>query len=151
MVCGINHVEPHQNAKPSCMIGYITLGSNDLSRSGAFFDAVLGVLGAQRCRSEKHLIGWRFPSGGTKLFVLEPYDGLNASPGNGSMVGIQAANPSAVAAVHAQALACGATDEGAPGPRPYSHGFFAAYFRDPDGNKLNVFCFTDSPSARSTQ
>ena len=126
------------------MIGYITLGSNDLARSVVFFDAVLGVLGAQRGRSEPNLIGWQFPGGGTELFVLAPYDGGNARAGNGSMVGLYAGSPAAVAAVHAQAIASGAIDEGAPGPRAYSPGFFAAYFRDPDGNKLNAFCFTEA-------
>lgn len=132
------------------MIGYTTLGSNDLLRSGSFFDAVLGVLGAERCRSEPHLLGWRFPAGGTEFYVVAPYDELSASAGNGVMIGLHAATPAAVAAVHAQALACGGTDEGAPGTRPYSSGFFAAYFRDPDGNKLNAFCLvpTAEPAAR---
>lgn len=128
------------------MIGYATLGTNDITRSVAFFDAVLPLLGAQRCRSEPHLVGWRFPAGGAQLYVITPYDGREASGGNGCMVGLYAATPATVAAVHAQALACGGTDEGAPGPRAYGPGFFAAYFRDPDGNKLNVFCFTgDAP------
>lgn len=126
------------------MIGYTTLGATDLKKSAAFFDAVLGVLGAQRCRSDPHIVGWRFPGGGSELYVLAPYNGLEASPGNGPMVALFAKTPDVVRAVHATALACGGTDEGAPGPRLYSPGFFAGYFRDPDGNKLNAFCFVEA-------
>nr|WP_298688781.1 VOC family protein [uncultured Dongia sp.] len=129
------------------MIVYTTLGTNDLFRSAAFFDAVLGELGAERCRSEPNLVGWRFPKGGAELYVLSPYDGLAASSGNGPMIGLFAGTPSAVRALHAKAIACGGTDEGSPGPRTYSPGFFAGYFRDPDGNKLNVFCFTNAATS----
>ena len=58
------------------------------------------------------------------------------------MLGLHAASPSIVHSVYNKAIALGGLDEGKPGPRPYSQGFYAGYFRDPDGNKLNVFCFT---------
>ena len=70
-----------------------------------------------------------------------PFDGQPARPGNGVMVAIPVREPAQVQRLHAKALALGAPDEGAPGPRG-SGGFYAAYFRDLDGNKLNVFCMT---------
>ena len=124
------------------MIGYATLGVSDLQRSAAFYDAVLGVLDATRCRDQSNLIGWRFPSGGSELYILKPYNGEVAHPGNGPMLALLATSPNEVRAVYDRAMALGATDEGRPGPRNYSPNFYAAYFRDIDGNKLNVFCFS---------
>jgi catechol 2,3-dioxygenase-like lactoylglutathione lyase family enzyme len=124
------------------MIGYATLGVSDLQRSAAFYDAVLGELDATRCRDQPNLIGWRFPSGGSELYILSPYNGEVAHPGNGPMLALLAASPNACRAVYKKAIALGATDEGRPGPRDYSPNFYAAYFRDIDGNKFNVFCFS---------
>jgi len=124
------------------MIGYATLGVSDLQRAAAFYDAVLGELDATRCRDQPNLIGWRFPSGGSELYILNPYNGEVAHPGNGPMLALLAANPSTVRAVYMKAIALGATDEGGPGPRDYSPNFYAAYFRDLDGNKFNVFCLS---------
>jgi|CXWL01.1.fsa_nt_gi predicted lactoylglutathione lyase len=124
------------------MIGYATLGISDLQRSATFFDAVLGELGATRCREQANLIGWRFPGGGSELFILKPYDGGVANPGNGPMLALFAGSPSVVRAVYNKAIDLGGSDEGKPGLRTYSPNFYAAYFRDFDGNKLNVFCFS---------
>jgi catechol 2,3-dioxygenase-like lactoylglutathione lyase family enzyme len=128
------------------MIGYITLGASDLSAAAAFYDAVLGQLGATRSRSDSQLVGWRFPSGGSELYVLKPYDGNGAQAGNGPMVALYAGSRTLVEAVYAKAIESGASDEGKPGLRPYSVGFYAGYFRDLDGNKLNVFCFEHAKS-----
>ena len=122
------------------MIGYATLGISDLQRSAMFFDAILGELGATRCREQANLIGWRFPGGGSELYILKPYDGEATNPGNGPMLALFAASPNIVRAVYNKAIDLGGSDEGKPGPRPYSPNFYAAYFRDLDGNKLNVFC-----------
>lgn len=105
------------------MIGYITLGTNNLSAAAGFYDAVLGQLGATRSRSSADLVGWRFPSGGSELYVLKPYDGNTAFAGNGPMVGLHAGNRTLVNAVYAKAIECGGLDEGEPGPRQYSAGF----------------------------
>jgi catechol 2,3-dioxygenase-like lactoylglutathione lyase family enzyme len=125
------------------MIGYATLGSNDLKRSAAFFDSILSDLGGTRCRTEPNLLGWRFSTGGAELYVLTPYDGECAQQGNGQMLGLYATTTAIVHSVYEKAIALGALDEGQPGPRSYSPGFYAGYFRDPDGNKLNVFCFAE--------
>lgn len=83
------------------MIGYITLGTNKLSAAAAFYDAVLGQLGATRSRSSAELVGWRFPAGGGELYVLKPYDGNAAIAGNSPMVGLHTGNRTLVDAVYA--------------------------------------------------
>ena len=75
------------------------------------------------------------------LGVIRPFDGKPASVGNGVMVALVVDSPEKVQAVHARALELGGKDEGAVGPRGDS-GFYAGYFRDLDGNKLDVFCMT---------
>lgn len=124
------------------MIGYITLGTNDLARAANFYDAVLGELGATRTRQTPHSITWQIAPGQPALCLIKPYDGLPATRGNGAMVALYAATPDRVRSVHATAVAQGANDEGAVGPRDSVPGFYAGYFRDLDGNKLNVFCFS---------
>jgi predicted lactoylglutathione lyase len=72
--------------------------------------------------------------------VMAPFDKKPATAGNGAMVALAAADPAQVQALHAKALALGGKDEDAPGPR--GEGFYGAYFRDLDGNKLAAFCMT---------
>lgn len=119
------------------MIGYVTLGTQDLARAASFYDAIAAELGVARMLEFDHFIAWGDPGGRPGLGVTLPYDGLPASVGNGVMVALEAADPDQVARLHAAALAHGGSDEGAPGPR--GENFYAAYFRDPDGNKLNAF------------
>jgi predicted lactoylglutathione lyase len=119
------------------MIGYVTLGTNDLERAGAFYDALLAGLGAKRLFATKRFISWSSDAGTTSLSVMSPFDKNHATVGNGVMVALSAENKEAVEAIHAKALELGAADEGAPGDRGP---LYAAYFRDLDGNKLNVFC-----------
>jgi catechol 2,3-dioxygenase-like lactoylglutathione lyase family enzyme len=119
------------------MIGYVTLGTNDLARAGEFYDALLGQLGAKRLMEFPTGIVWGTP-GQPALSAMTPFDGNEATFGNGTMVGLAVASPEQVQQMHAKALELGARDEGAPGPRP--SGFYCAYFRDLDGNKLNFFC-----------
>ena len=126
------------------MIGYVTLGTNDLERGIAFYDAVLAVLGAKRLRRTDHSALWSTGPDRPALELIKPYDGREATVGNGVMVGLYAGTPEKVNEAHAQALVLGAKDEEAAGPRDYAPGFYAGYFRDPDGNKLNVFCFERS-------
>jgi catechol 2,3-dioxygenase-like lactoylglutathione lyase family enzyme len=120
------------------MIGYVTLGSNDLARAGAFYDALLAEIGAKRVMDFPTGIVWSIGPGAPALSVMKPFDGNPATVGNGVMVGLAAASPEQVRRLHARALELGGRDEGPPGPRP--SGFYVGYFRDLDGNKLNWFC-----------
>lgn len=120
------------------MIGYVTLGTNDIQRAAAFYDALLSELGASRAYGTERLVAWRFGSEGTLLVLNAPYDNGVANAGNGTMVALRVADTQTVDLLHSLALRLGAIDEGAPGPR--GKGFYAAYFRDLDGNKLNVHC-----------
>ncbi|MEO0462786.1 MAG: VOC family protein [Pseudomonadota bacterium] len=125
------------------MIGYVTLGTNDLPRAAAFYDAIAKHFGVGRMMEFDTFIAWG-ESGGEMggapgIAATLPYDGEAASVGNGTMVALQVETPEAVQAIYETAMAQGGADEGGPGPRG-DDGFYAAYFRDPDGNKLNVFC-----------
>lgn len=122
------------------MIGYLTIGTNNLERATAFYDGLLSGIGAARAFQTDELTAWGFGEGGTLFTVTKPFDKNEATVGNGVMVALSAENPEAVDMLHAKALELGATNEGDPGPRGKS--FYAAYFRDLDGNKLNFFCYT---------
>jgi predicted lactoylglutathione lyase len=119
------------------MIGYVTLGSNDLKRAAVFYDALLSELGAKRFMETESFIAWAVRPDLPGLSVTKPFDGKPASVGNGAMVALAANSKEKVDALHRKALQLGGTDEGAPGPR--GEGFYAGYFRDLDGNKLNCF------------
>jgi catechol 2,3-dioxygenase-like lactoylglutathione lyase family enzyme len=122
------------------MIGYVTIGTNDLPRAAAFYDALLAEIGAKQIWSYERGIAWGVARDKPGLGVMKPFDGKPATVGNGVMVAIAVDSREKVDRVHARALELGASDEGAAGPRG-DGGFYAGYFRDPDGNKLNVFCF----------
>ncbi len=128
------------------MIGYVTLGTNDLPRAAAFYDKVAASLGYGRMMEEGEFIAWGdFESGTAGLAATKPFDGEAASVGNGTMVALMVDSPDKVKDVYDIAIAEGAQDEGAPGPRG-EDGFYAGYFRDLDGNKLNVFCMVPPAS-----
>ena len=120
------------------MIGYVTLGTNDKARATAFYDALLGELGAKRLMETDEFVGWGTGMDQPMLMVFKPFDKQPATVGNGVMVALQAENAAQVDALHAKAMELGATSEGDPGPR--GDGFYGGYFRDLDGNKLNFFC-----------
>jgi len=120
------------------MIGYVTLGTNDLERAATFYDAVCAELGVGRMMEFDSFIAWGTPGGGAGIGMTKPFDGQPATVGNGVMVALQARDAEQVKKIHEVALAHGGTDDGPPGPRG-DEGFYAAYFRDPDGNKLNAF------------
>ena len=121
------------------MIGYVTLGTADIARGAVFYDAVAKVLGFGRMMDEETFIAWGdFEGPGAGLSITKPFDGDAASVGNGTMVALNAKDPAQVDEVYAAAIAQGGTCEGKPGDR--GGGFYAAYFRDLDGNKLNAFC-----------
>ena len=123
------------------MIGYVTLGTNDIEKAAAFYDALLGELGATRCMEMETFIAWATDPNQLALSVTKPNDGNAATVGNGVMVALIADSNDKVDAIYAKAIELGATDEGPAGPRGDT-GFYAGYFRDLDGNKLNVFCMT---------
>lgn len=120
------------------MIGYVTIGTNDLPSSATFYDALLAELGARRLMEAERYVFWGVSMERPSLCVIKPFNGEPASAGNGAMVALVARSRDQVDQLHARALALGGTDEGAPGDR--GGGFYAAYFRDPQGNKLNAFC-----------
>ncbi len=119
------------------MIGYVCIGTNDLKRSARFYDEVTAVLGAKRQGETERYIGWGSSPTDSLLLMIKPLDGKSATAGNGSMVSLLATSKAQVDAVYKKALELGGKDEGPPGAR--SEDFYAAYFRDPEGNKLAVF------------
>ena len=119
------------------MIGYVTLGTNDLARAAAFYDAIGAELGVSRMMDNDTFIAWGAPGGAAGVGVTKPADGKPATVGNGVMVALEAKDRAQVDRLHALALRLGGTDEGAPGER--FPGFYAGYFRDLDGNKLNAY------------
>ena len=119
------------------MIGYTTIGTNDLERSRTFYDAILAPLGGRRTRSYQRSQYYGSPARGAMLGITLPFDGEAATTGNGVMVALSASSPAEVDQVHAAAVAAGGACEGPPGQR--MDNFYGAYFRDLDGNKLCVF------------
>ena len=119
------------------MIGYTTLGTNDLERAKGFYDAVLKPLGGRRTLVYERSLYYGNATRGAMLGVTLPFDGQAATIGNGVMVALSAESPAVVDQIHAAAMAAGGTCEGPPGQR--MDNFYGAYFRDLDGNKLCVF------------
>jgi predicted lactoylglutathione lyase len=125
------------------MIGYVTLGTNDLQRAAKFYDAIAAEMGTGRMMEFGEFIAWGTPGGGAGIGLTKPFDGNAASIGNGVMVALEARDRDQVKRIYEIALANGGSDEGPPGPRGEAdengNEFYAGYFRDPDGNKLNAF------------
>ena len=120
------------------MIGYTLFGTNDLPRAAGFYDALLGELGAKRTMESERFIAWGRSDDQPGFGICKPYDGKTATIGNGSMIGLAVDKPETVDRLYRKVMELGGSDEGAPGDR--GGGFYAAYFRDLDGNKLNFFC-----------
>jgi len=119
---------------------HLTVGVGDLARARRFYDAVLGELGLPRAKQGKNFSGWG-AVGAPHFFVTLPFDGKQASPGNGVSVSFIAPSREAVDRFWRRAVEAGATDEGKPGLRPHYHPhYYAAYLRDPDGNKIAAVC-----------
>ena len=119
------------------MIGYVTVGTNDLARAATFYDAIAAEMGVGRMMEFDTFIAWGKPGGAAGIAATKPFDGNPASVGNGVMVALEAKDSDQVHRLYDIAMAQGGTCEGPPGPR--GEGFYAAYFRDLDGNKLNAF------------
>ncbi len=120
------------------MIGYVTVGTNDLPRSIEFYEALATGMGAGRMMEGNTYVAWGTPGGSAGICTMRPFDGETASVGNGMMVALAGKDEAQVQRLHEIALAKGGSCEGKPGLR--GGGFYAAYFRDPDGNKLNAYC-----------
>ena len=139
----VHYGEGRKAATDDEMVSHVTLGSNDLARSGKFYDALLEPLGYTRVEDEEE--AFAYGVAGTKVpwfFIHLPFDGRPASWGNGTHVAFLAPSRAAVDAFHVAGLDNGAQDEGPPGLRPqYSKSYYGAYLRDPDGNKLQAVCY----------
>ncbi len=120
------------------MIGYVTLGTNDLAKAAAFYDALLQDIGAKRLWDTPRGVAWGHSEETPVLAVMTPFDGAPATVGNGVMVGLNVGTKDAVHKVHQHALQLGGKDEGAVGMR--GDEWYCGYFRDLDGNKLLAFC-----------
>ena len=121
------------------MVGYVTLGTNDLQRAAKFYDGITKELGVGRMMENEKFIGWGMPGGGAGIGITKPFDGKPATVGNGTMIAFSLDSRAEVDAFYAKAIALGGSDEGAPGER--APGVYFGYFRDLDGNKFCVFQF----------
>ena len=122
------------------MIGYVTLGTNKFDEAAAFYDALLAELGAGRFMETETFIAWSSSPESPAVSIIRPADGNDACVGNGVMVALIVDSKEKVDSLYAKALELGGTDEGEPGFR--GDNFYAGYFRDLDGNKLNAFCMS---------
>jgi len=122
------------------MISHVSVGVEDVARAVSFYDAVLAPLGYRQILFQESGAAWgtEFPT----FWVASPDDGNRPNPGNGVHICFNAANKGAVDAFYASALENGGIDDGEPGLRPkYTHNYYAAFVRDPDGNKIEAVCF----------
>jgi catechol 2,3-dioxygenase-like lactoylglutathione lyase family enzyme len=123
------------------MIGYVMVGTNNFPKAVAFYDELLALLGAKRIMEDDgKFVAWGNSPTQAGFAVTLPYNGKPATVGNGTMNAFAVDSKDKVHAFYDKALQLGGTDEGPAGPR--SDNFYAGYFRDLDGNKLNVFCMT---------
>ena len=120
------------------MIGYVTLGTNDLPKATAFYDELLSEFSAKQVMSDERMKIWGGEAGPPMLAVCTPHDEKQATIGNGVMVALAATSREQVDRVYAKALALGGSDEGPPGERGGGP-FYGGYFRDLDGNKFVAF------------
>jgi hypothetical protein len=136
------------------MLSYITVGANDVPRSGRFYTAILTPLGYEK-KEAANAVEFTSPdapdrsNGPVTVYVKKPYDGKEAAVGNGSMTAFQAETHEMVRNLHAAGLEAGGSDEGAPGFRDeYSDHFYVGYLRDPVGNKVAIFCANPAEGVR---
>jgi len=121
------------------MIGYVTLGTNKMAEAVSFYDQLFDTIGAGRFLETEQFVAWATSMDQPGISVTKPFDGKPATVGNGTMVAIMLDSNDKVDAFYQKALELGGTCEGKPGFRGEMSGFYAGYFRDLDGNKLNAF------------
>ena len=122
------------------MIGYVSVGTNDIKRAAAYYDKLLAEMGAKRIMDFGSFIVWGARKGEAAFALAEPHNKMPATVGNGVMIAFDVGEPAKVDAMYKKALELGGSDDGPPGPR--GDDYYGAYFRDLDGNKLNFHCFT---------
>ncbi len=120
------------------MIGYVTIGTNRFKEALQFYDELLSLVGDKRLWTTESMAAWGVSRNDPALCITKPLNGDTAVPGNGAMIALKVESVSQVDAIHAKAIQLGGTDEGALGSRG-DNGFYAGYFRDLDGNKLNAY------------
>lgn len=125
------------------MISHFNLGTNDLERAEAFYNELLKIFDAKQLFKADRTIFYSLGDNSAKLCINKPFNGEPATAGNGAMVAFAASNKEQVDSLHAKALELGGSDEGAPGDR-MDGVIYAAYFRDPDGNKFGIF-YSENP------
>ncbi len=121
------------------MIGYTSLGTNDLNRACEFYDQLFAAMGGKRAYEFEDFVVWGRDESEPTFSIHKPHDGKYATVGNGVMIALKSDSKELVDTVYNLALKLGGLDEGKPGKR--MDGFYAAYFRDLDGNKLNIHYF----------
>lgn len=119
------------------MIGYTTLGSNDIPAAAELYDQLFAEINATRLWDTPTFIAWGKGDGSPFFAIIEPFDGNEATVGNGVMISIKAPDTATVDKIHSKALELGCVNEGDPGLRVA--GYYCAYIRDRDGNKLNFY------------
>lgn len=124
------------------MFTHLVVGADDIPAAKKFYDAALGALGHAPGNEAGERVVYASSAG--MLLLTKPIDGNPASFGNGITIGLSAPSVAAVDAFHAQGLATGGTDAGAPGPRDAIPNSYAAYLRDPTGNKLVAWCVKEN-------
>ena len=129
------------------MIGYVTVGTNDLERSKQFYDNLFEELGARSFFANERIVFWTVKDGASSFAIAKPYDEKEASVGNGNMVAINVDSREQVDAIYSKAMELGAIDEGPPGERIPT--FYGAYIRDLDGNKLVFYKMTTPEDEKS--
>lgn len=120
------------------MIGYITVGTNNFEKAAKFYDELFKVVGAGRFLEADRYIAWGRNDGSAGFSITKPYDGREATVGNGVMIALAASSTDEVDKLYAKAMELGATDEGPAGYRDEMPGYYGGYFRDLDGNKINA-------------
>ncbi|MGY0565675.1 MAG: VOC family protein [Paraglaciecola chathamensis] len=128
------------------MISHLTLGTNNLQKAQQFFEIILKPLRAKPVAKTSEVVFFAFSNSDTKLAVTKPFDGDLATAGNGTMLALKASSQNIVKSVYKLAIDLKAEPEGEPGPRN-NGAYFAAYFRDLDGNKIAVFHRSDDANA----
>jgi catechol 2,3-dioxygenase-like lactoylglutathione lyase family enzyme len=121
---------------------HVVLGTNDLPRATKFYDAALGALGVKNLGPMGEN-GVLYGAEGPEFLITKPANGQPATHANGGTIGFHAPSRAAVHKFHEQGIANGGKDEGAPGPRDFTPTAYAAYVRDPDGNKICTYCFAE--------
>ncbi len=129
------------------MIGYITIGTNNLAVAGEFYDALLAEIGSRRVMTDERMLGWGSSPDETMFSVIEPFDGNEASIGNGVMVALNVGTPEQVEAVYQKVSGMLRQSRAPVYDRGSSMGFYGGYFRDLDGNKLVAYCLGYKPRA----